>query len=63
MTDKEKLEKLFTEFGIGYIEYSDAGRDIIHCDSGDARIDGYGYFYARFEFDGNGKFIAMGIWE
>jgi len=54
MTDKEKLEKLFKEFGIGCEkelskrdkEYYDA----IICMSREKKIDGYTGFFCRVPF-------------
>lgn len=68
MTDKEKLETLFTEFGVGcvsdpdYIQRKD-GRSVILCEESAGKIGGYNGFYTLFEFDKNGKFIEMGAWE
>lgn len=69
MTDKEKLEQLLTEFGVGFKNHDPAnpewptGPNCISCFGSDARIDGYGGFYTLFEFDEQGKFIKMGAWE
>ena len=70
MTDREKLIALFTELGIGF-EYeeqtdwykSTESRGSLVCLEGRAKIDGYGMFFADFQFDENGKFIKMGVWE
>lgn len=61
MTDKEKLEKLFTKFGIEYSEYFKGNRDIMRLEAGDYGIEGNGY--ALFEFSSDGNFIVMEIWE
>lgn len=59
MTDREKLKKLFTELGIGFTE--DENR--IACEQGNGKIKGYSGFFTDFSFDGDGKFIEMGVWE
>ena len=59
MTDKEKLVQLFTEFGI---EFED-NENIVLCEYGEDKIDGYPGFYTKFEFDNDGNFELMGAWE
>jgi hypothetical protein len=59
MTDKEKLVALFTEFGI---EHGNDRKDIV-LDEGARKVTGYSSFYARFEFDEDGKFQQVGVWE
>ena len=60
MTDKEKLVKLFEEFGIGFTETDDGG---IHCTQGDAKISGYCGFSTEFTFTKDGSFVEMGAYE
>jgi hypothetical protein len=62
MTDKGKLEKLLTEFGVGWRSPTP---EAIKCGGYNsyAKIDGYPRFYTLFEFDPEGKFISMGAWE
>lgn len=59
MTDKEKLEKLLTEFKVGFTEEAGA----IVCEEGNENIGGYNGFMTTFEFDQEGTFIQMGAWE
>ena len=59
MTDKEKLVQLFTEFGI---EFEDNG-NIILCEHGKDKVDGYPGFYTKFEFGNDGNFELIGAWE
>lgn len=62
MTDKEKLEKVFTELGIPYSltsEYGDGTVSLIHLDEG----EGYSGFYTEFYFETNGKFKEYGVLE
>lgn len=64
MTDIKKLIALFTEFGIGFTTgTTHEGYDLITCEEGSAKIDGYSGFVATFEFDENGKFKVMGVGE
>lgn len=75
MTDKEKLQSLFSEFGIGYFSDDDAQIDVMYGETSHAvflenpiagrneKIDGYGGFYARFNFDDDGKFVNVGLFE
>lgn len=64
MTDKEKLIKLFDEFGIGYDvgEYNDGTQRVL-LEKGNKKVIGYSGFFTEFYFDGEGKFIEVGIWE
>lgn len=61
MTDKEKLEKLLTEFGVGWRNKPDG----IKCGGSNTydKIDDYSGFYTLFEFDAEGNFTSMGAWE
>lgn len=61
-TDKQKLEALFTEFGIGFKPNEHTENSIV-CEKGDAKIGGYSGFTAQFDFDENGKFQEMSVWE
>ena len=65
MTDKEKLEKLLTEFGVEYREKSGemVDIDIIQCKEGCKKVGGYIDFYTSFEFNIDGSFKEMGAWE
>lgn len=68
MTDYEKLKQLFTEFGIAFREdWDESGSDnpntiSLVADDSD-KVCGYSYFYSTYEFDENGKFVQVGIWE
>lgn len=61
MTDRDKLINLLLEFGVEF-KVHDSDNDII-CKEGDKKISGYPSFYTLFEFDENGRFIAIGAWE
>jgi hypothetical protein len=64
MADIEKLMALFTEFGIGFTaELASNGTDVIMCQEGKSKIEGYPMFYTEFQFDENGKFVEMGAYE
>jgi hypothetical protein len=59
MTDIDKLANLLTEFGIGIIRED----NLIMCEQGQTKVDGYSGFFAVFNFDDNGKFINMIVGE
>lgn len=59
LSDKEKLEALFTEFGVGF----ESGNNSVCCKSGADKIDGFAFFFTIFEFDAAGKFKGAGLWE
>jgi hypothetical protein len=62
-TDKQKLIDLLNDFRIKFREES---RTItINSDryGEDSKVSGYMGFFTDFEFDNNGGFISMGIWE
>lgn len=61
-TDKEKLEALFNELGIGFKPCA-YDPNSITCSEGDAKIEGYNGFYTDFCFDEAGMFIKMDIGE
>lgn len=65
MTDKEKLENLLKEFGIGYNLNPDGNyidhSIVLEADYGN--VEGYPGFIAGFKFDSNGKFEYVGVWE
>jgi hypothetical protein len=58
-TDRERLVELLTDFGVGFEE----GMWEITCSEGNAKIDGYPFYFTCFEFDMDGKFVEMGAWE
>lgn len=67
-TDKEKLEAVFNELGIGYNQmrkdYLKKGAHSgIWFNYAHKGVDGYMSFYTQFEFDESGKFIGAGVWE
>ena len=68
VTDYKKLKRLFNEFGIIYEEYigKDGYKNII-CENNKLdrsnKIDGYFYFKTCFNFDKDGKFVVMEIYE
>jgi hypothetical protein len=62
-TDLEKVKQLFTELGIGWEEAALNQNTIIRCHEGQARINGYSFFFTDFTFDVNGTFLEMGAYE
>lgn len=65
-TDKEKVIGLLTELGIGFtkdVDYFDSSISNVVIDSDSASAEGYAGFYTVFEFDDDGKFQVIGIWE
>lgn len=71
-TQRERLVALLAEFGITPLnaadddwtrfDAEDTARDVIlYADAGG--VEGYGSFYARFEFDDAGQFKTVGVWE
>ena len=61
MSDRDKLMKLFTEFGI---KFTEAGKDIVCEDQGPGtKITGYGGFVTDFTFTEDGQFVEMGAYE
>jgi len=70
MTDYEKVKKLFTELGIGITEGAleddgpnTKGRDIGLINESNAKIKGYSGFQTYFNFNEDGKFLDVGLWE
>lgn len=67
MTDKEKVEALFKELGIGYeLDYPMGcnGELRIVCKALSCKnVEGYDGFVAIFNFDRDGKFDRLGVWE
>lgn len=59
ISDKEKLKRLLTEFGV---EFTEKGNSII-CDEGSEKVAGYSGFVTEFTFDADGKFVEMGAYE
>lgn len=64
-TDKQKLEDLLIEFGVGFKSdvFSNVDRSYIKCKEGRDKVGGYVEFYTNFEFDLDGEFIELGAWE
>ncbi|HEX20688.1 MAG TPA: hypothetical protein ENG78_07715 [Acidiferrobacteraceae bacterium] len=73
MTDRDKLKKLLTEFGVGFEErsndntpydpYRNVGDSLIICKEGENKIGGYFTFFTEFVFHEDGSFKQMGAWE
>lgn len=70
MTDQEKLVALLREWGVPFsarrLEYKNRTINEVKISADDQaspRIEGYFSFYTVFEFDGDGKFNLVGIWE
>ena len=75
MTDLEEWRAFLAKFGITPVEgpasSRDRSRDIgktaatsftIYAEDNDRTI-GYGGFYTEVEFDKDGKFLCLGVWE
>lgn len=72
MTDLEKLKQVFTEIGIGFTEsptqlenhVAPHGGTEIRCTANkNTNVEGYTEFFATFDFDNEGKFIVMSVYE
>jgi len=66
MTDKERFLELFNSWGINpenHPEDNDTNCFYIFSHDNEEKIDGYAGFLTTFEFDDEGTFIRMGIWE
>lgn len=59
MTDKEKLESLLAEFGVGFEQENNE----IICREGRTMVAGYCMFFTLFDFNEDGSFKEMGAWE
>ena len=58
-SDRAKLEKLLTKFGVGFIKEGDT----IVCEEGGEKITGYSKFCTIFQFNTDGEFDKMGAWS
>lgn len=75
MTDLDRLKALFDEWGVEYTEPDYTGRFLgepvygdkkaveVRATDDNAKVGGYGGFFASFYFNQDGAFHAMGIWE
>ena len=67
MTDLEKLQSLLTEFGVEFNLLTAPGNEIsasIDCQANvHTKVVGYAGFSVDFNFDKDGKFIEIGVWE
>lgn len=59
MTDKEKLGELLTSFDIGFKDDDNT----ITCEEGMKNVGGYHFFFVRFSFTDEGKFVEMEVLE
>jgi hypothetical protein len=59
ITQRQMLTDLFDSFGIGY----DSEREKITIEEGYEKVSGYSGFAAEFNFDNDGGFIDVSIWE
>ena len=59
MTDRDKLKKLFNEFGVGFQEKEGD----VYCEWGKEKIEGQISSYTFFTFDNDGSFVEMGAAE
>lgn len=62
-TDKERLQELLDDFGVGYDPEIDGDEDGLTCGAGSDKIGGHIGFFAEFVFDEKGKFLNMRVWE
>jgi len=66
-TDIEKVKSLLSELGVGFKvkggDRDNPGGQNIKCQEGYKKVGGYPWFYTNFEFDKDGKFILMSVWE
>jgi hypothetical protein len=64
-TDLEKVKELFDYLGIEYEQVADTvfGHTITIEAGSCPKSKGYNGFITSFDFDLEGKFISMGIWE
>ena len=79
MTDRDALCSLLARFGIPSTESPikereydyNAGGDIEHppgrtritVEQGGDKVGGYFGFFATFDFEPDGRFVKMGVWE
>lgn len=64
MTDRQALKALLDRFGlIPYADEPDASDEVVVLEAKRGNVSGYSGFVARFEFDSDGKFQSLGIWE
>ena len=63
VNDYDKLKELLTSFGVEFTEETKDDVRIIECYEGHAKVTGHPYFFTDFNFDKDGKFIEMGVWE
>jgi hypothetical protein len=62
-TDKQKLAALLTEFGIKFEEKMFTVTLEVDKFTKGSKIFGYSGFSADFNFNDDGKFLTMEIWE
>ena len=68
MSDREDLLALFARMGVKVAPRERVGRECVERLADAVAIDsraneGYGGFYAAFNFDADGNFVDVGIWE
>lgn len=59
MSDLEEFIALFDRLGVEYQKYEG---DLL-CKGGDRKVEGYSWFFTKFEFNELGKFIQMGAYD
>lgn len=63
-TDLEKVKSLFDELGIGHEDATDGDEITLTLTAKfNEKVVGYSDFEAIFQFELNGKFKQVGIWE
>ena len=66
MTDYDMFTAMLTRAGAPYkSEVDDDGLASITLEAWDGHgvVRGYPYFIAKFDFDADGAFVCVGIWE
>ena len=64
MIDMNKLLELFSDFGIpNTVTFIDGKYTITLLVESHEKVIGYSYFRSEYNFDEDGKFINVGIWE
>ncbi len=63
LTDKLKLIELLEGFGVKLRKEPSTVTLEVNKSDPDSKISGYMGFFTEFNFDENGKFIDVGVWE
>ena len=63
MTDEQAFLELMKRFEIAPRHFVDGPHSRWSLEAERGGVKGYGGFVCDFDFDGDGKFISVGIWE